>query len=185
MEIKIKCPHCGKILRLTDNPNINKAVFTCPVCKEKNKVGNCQRIVDAPIQNIASEETQYSFHSFSAAGGDETQFIGAQSKQPNVGVLVDNGGKTYKLTFGVSTIGRKATTSIALVQIDTDDRTMSRNHAIIEVKAAGEQVIHILRNSANKNPSYINGTLIEGCDQFVLNNGDRIKMGMTELTFKK
>lgn len=143
------------------------------------------RIIDAPKSNIASEETQYSFSSFSANDSEKTQYVGSLSQQPNVGALVDNGGRKYKLSLGVSTIGRKATTSIALVQIDTDDRTMSRNHAVIEVKAIGGQVVHILRNSANKNPSYINGTLIDGSDQFVLNNGDHIKMGMTELTFKK
>lgn len=82
-------------------------------------------------------------------------------------------------------IGRKATTSSASIQIATDDRTMSRSHAIIEVRNAGGQTIHILRNGANKNPSYLNGSIIARQDQLILNNGDHIKMGNTELTFKK
>ena len=41
-EIKIKCPTCGKVLRLQDAPNINAAFFTCPVCEEKHVVGKCQ-----------------------------------------------------------------------------------------------------------------------------------------------
>ena len=45
-EIKIKCPTCGKVLRLKDVPNINAAFFTCPVCKEKHIVGKCQRYVE-------------------------------------------------------------------------------------------------------------------------------------------
>lgn len=185
MEIKIKCPSCGKILRLADNPNINNAVFTCPVCKEKHKVGNCQRITNAPVQNIASEETQYSFQSMSAGGVDETMIAGSTTKVLTPGRLVDNFGRSYTLNLGVSTIGRKAVTSIALRQIDTDDRTMSRNHAIIEVKASGGQLIHIIRNSANKNPSYLNGKIIEANDQLILNDGDRLKFGSTELIFKK
>lgn len=40
-EIKIKCPTCGKVLRLQDAPNINAASFTCPVCEEKHVVGKC------------------------------------------------------------------------------------------------------------------------------------------------
>ena len=28
-EIKIKCPTCGKVLRLQDAPNIDAAFFTC------------------------------------------------------------------------------------------------------------------------------------------------------------
>lgn len=183
MEIKIKCPKCGKILRLADNPNINNAVFTCPVCKEKNKVGICQRITDAPVQNIANEETQYFFQS-SAPSTEETQVAGSTMMRPEAGTLVDSYGRTYKLSLGVSTIGRHASSSIAAVQIRTEDRTMSRNHAIIEVKSVGGKTIHLLRHGAGKNSSYVNGTIMQAGDQFVLNDGDRMKFGMTELTFK-
>lgn len=106
---------------------------------------------------------------------------------PNVaiGSLVDVSGRIYSLRLGINTIGRKASTSTASVQIHTADRTMSRRHAIIDVRQAGGGIVHILKNGANKNPSYLNGTLIGRTDQFVLNNGDHIKMGSTELTFKK
>lgn len=183
-EIKIKCPKCGKILRLLDSPTINNATFTCPVCKEKHKVGECLRIVDAPKQNIASEETQYGFTPSASASGDETQIVGASQSQSKLGTLADNSGRAYPLAMGINTIGRKATTSTASVQINVEDRYMSRSHAIIEVKNAGGQTLHILRNGANKNPSYLNGTLVEANDQLILNNGDRIKLGMTELTFR-
>lgn len=182
-EIKIKCPTCGKILRLADNPNINNAVFTCPVCKEKHVVGNCQRIVGAPIQNIADEETQYFFPSRSISG-DETQIAESLKQQSGMGEFVDDYGRTYKLHLGVSTIGRKASSSVAAIQITTEDRYMSRNHAVIEVKNAGGKIIHILRHGAGKNSSYINGTIMQAKDQFVLNNGDRLTFGKTELTFK-
>lgn len=60
---------------------------------------------------------------------------------------------------------------------------MSRSHAIIEVYNQRGQIVHLLKNGANKNPSYLNGALISQFDQLILNNGDRIKMGSTELTF--
>lgn len=181
-EIKIKCPTCGKVLRLRDAPNINAATFTCPVCKEKHTVGMCQRYVEQarPIAlsgdetRIGSQPKQY--------GGDETQ-IGFSSRCA-VGAIVDRMGRTYQLRLGINTIGRKANTSTASVQIVTDDRTISRSHAIVEVENAGGKIVHILRNGANKNPSYLNGSLIGHDDQLILNNGDRIKMGNTELTFK-
>ena len=91
----------------------------------------------------------------------------------------------YQLCIGINTIGRKAVSSAASVQVATDDRTMSRSHAVIEVRNAGRQTLHILRNGANKNPSYLNGSVIGQKDQLILNNGDSIKMGNTELTFKK
>lgn len=197
-EIKIKCPTCGKILRLLDSPTINTATFTCPVCKEKHVVGNCQRLVERPKpQQSAGEETQYGPTASRMGGGEETQYAGNghsasgeetriySAPQPKIGALVDNLGRTYKLRLGINTIGRKASTSSATVQIDTTDRTMSRSHAIVEVRNAGGQLIHILKNGANKNPSYHNGSLIGPSDQMILNNGDRVKFGSTELTFKK
>ena len=196
-EIKIKCPTCGKVLRLQDAPNIDAAFFTCPVCKEKHIVGKCQRYVEQP-KSIAptGDETQYGGVYMQHLGGDETRMasevrqeycdetcIGGTSTA-RVGMLVDNKGASYQLCSGINTIGRKATSSSASVQIATDDRTMSRSHTIIEVRNAGGQTIHILRNGANKNPSYLNGSLIGQQDQFILNNGDHIKMGNTELIFK-
>lgn len=195
-EIKIKCPTCGKVLRLQDAPNINAASFTCPVCEEKHVVGKCQRYVEQPKPMVSSgDETRYGGAS-ARQGGDETR-IGSQpqcggsdetrigsASSPAVGVLVDNLGRTYQLRSGINTIGRKAASSPASVQIATDDRTMSRSHAVIEVSHAGGKTIHILRNGANKNPSFLNGSLIGQHDQLILNNGDRIKMGNTEMTFK-
>lgn len=172
-EIKIKCPTCGKVLRLKDVPNINAAFFTCPVCKEKHIVGKCQRYVEQPKPIASSgDETQYGGGFVQQSGGDETQ-IGPQPQYgggdetrtasascPTVGVLVDNMGSTYALRLGINTIGRSAASSTATIQIATNDRTMSRSHAVIEVSNAGGKTIHILRNGANKNPSYMNGVLI-------------------------
>ncbi len=182
MEIKIKCPTCGKILRLMDSPTINTSTFKCPVCGEKHTVGNCQRVVVKPKPPV-NEETQYEGNGASVSNPEETRIYSAPTPL-KVGTLVDNTGRTYKLQVGINTIGRQASTSSASVQIATSDRTMSRSHAIVEVRNAGGQIVHILKNGANKNPSHYNGTLIEPTDQFILNNGDRVKFGSTELTFK-
>lgn len=190
-EIKIKCPTCGKILRLADAPNINQATFTCPVCKDKHIVGQCQRIAIPPIGN-SGEETRIGGYSSSSAGeetriaggGDETR-IGSAPQQQEVGQLIDNYGKFYRLSMGTNTIGRKASSSTAMIQIDTSDRYMSRSHVVIEVRNMDGQIVHLLKNGANKNPSYLNGILIGASDQLILNNGDRLLLGKTELTFKK
>lgn len=197
MKIKVKCPSCGKVLILDDIPNIDKLSFTCPACKGKYLVGNCQRVVEKP-KPTTGEETQYAGQSKQPTIGEETQIAGCNnissgeetqiagvSSVVKAGSLVDNFGRTYQLRFGINTIGRKANSSTATVQIDTSDRTMSRSHAVIEVRNAGGQAIHILKNGANKNPSYHKGSLIGPADQMILNNGDRVKFGNTELTFKK
>lgn len=116
------------------------------------------------------------------SGGTDVTTVGPAPNR-KTGKLVDAMGRCYQLKQGSNTIGRKATTSSATVQIQTTDRTMSRSHAIIEVYNQRGQTVHLLKNGANKNPSYLNGALISQFDQLILNNGDRIKMGSTELTF--
>lgn len=185
-EIKIKCPTCGKILRLQDSPNINSASFTCPVCKEKHVVGKCQRVVPQPRPANMGEETHYGYDEKTkyAGKGEETD-ISESTFVPQVGSFVDMQGQKYQLAEGENTIGRKATTSPASVQIATADRTMSRSHAIVNVMNMGGNIVHILKNGANKNPSFLNGVLIGPSDQVVLNDGDKVKFGNTELIFKK
>lgn len=191
MEIKIKCPTCGKILRLNDAPNINASTFTCPVCKDKHRVGDCQRY--EPLPSTPSDETQIGGARQSSGGdetmvgrpkgGDETQ-VSHSPKPQAAGSLIDAVGRAYPLHHGVNTIGRRAATSPATVQIDTADRYMSRSHAVITVQQTATKTLHVLKNGANKNPSYLNGTLIGVTDQLILNNGDRLTLGKTTLTFK-
>ena len=184
-EIKVKCPTCGKVLRLEDEPNINLKTFTCPNCKEKHRVGNCQRYNPAPPPPAPSgEETQYGAVPPAKHSGGEETLVGAPVQQ-KVGSLDDGNGATYHLVMGFNTIGRKADSSTASVKIATSDRTMSRNHAVIEVREVNGKLLHILKNGANKNPSYLNDVQIAQDDQLILNDGDRIKMGSTVLTFKK
>lgn len=84
-EIKIKCPTCGKVLRLAECPNINASLFTCPVCHDRHVVGNCQRYVQPPAFTTA-EETRY--------GGMDHQCVGEETQvgslqRIKVGTLVD------------------------------------------------------------------------------------------------
>ena len=82
----------------------------------------------------------------------------------------------YTLSLGINTIGRKAQTSNATVQIDTDDLTMSRSHSIIEVrKLKTGGYIHYFSNAQNKNATYINSGLIENGDRIILHGGEIIK----------
>lgn len=182
-EIKIKCPTCGKILRLQDSPTINTATFTCPVCKEKHVVGNCQRFVEQPKpQQQAAEETQYGPALSHMGGGEETQIASAPIQ---IGSLVDNtNGTRYQLQLGANIVGRKATTSPATIQIVDNSGYMSRNHASIEVRNAGGKMLHIFKNTKNQNSSYVNDVLVQNGDQLILNDGDRLKLGEKKLTFK-
>ena len=95
-------------------------------------------------------------------------------------------GITYDLELGDNTIGRKAQTSKASLQIDTTDRYMSRQHARISVRRLPDGGLKsVLRNDQNKNDTLIDGQAIENGDEIRLTNGTRITMGHTTLTYKE
>ena len=105
-------------------------------------------------------------------------------KPLSAGKLVDMAGNTYPLSIGQNTIGRKAQTSNATIQILTNDRTMSRNHAVIYVENINGRMQHTLKNWENKNPTCHNNTPLLADDQDILNEGDQITLGKTIVTFK-
>lgn len=195
-ELKVKCPSCGKVFIIASQHGIETKTFTCTVCKTRSLIGPNLVVVKPKPASPAGEETQYGpsvrgcstgeetqYNPSGASRGEETVYNSSASQKP--AQLVDNFGRSYSLHPGINTIGRKANSSTATVQIAVEDKYMSRSHAIIEVRNAGGQLVYIMKNGANKNPSYLNGTLVGPSDQLILNNGDRIKLGYTELTFKK
>lgn len=192
-EITIKCPSCGKTLRLKEMPANENASFICPVCKEKHRVSSCKQM--QPKLSIANESTQYGplpapkrdnneETCFEAPKKDNNEETRAFNTLPKLGVLEDLQGHKYQLNKGVNTIGRKAKSSQAVIQIDDPDCFMSRNHASIEVRNTGVSTLYVLKNTFNKNRSYVNGSLVSTGDQMILNDGDRLKFGTKELIFK-
>lgn len=189
--IKIKCPTCGKVLIVQDAPGINNKSFICPVCKEKHILGKC-RIAEKP--RVTGEETEYTFNNQKPSTSEVTQYmsttgaVAEKAPETNVQVktcsLVDAGGKRYQLSSGINTIGRKASSSCATIQIEVDDCYMSRNHAVIDVRNVAGQIISIFKNGKNKNASMLNGNIVGETDQLILNAGDKIKLGETILTYE-
>ena len=77
-----------------------------------------------------------------------------------------------------------ASTSIADVQIDTDDLFMSREHSVINVRRLPNGGLKIdISNFKNKNTTKVNGYSLEPDDAIVLHDGDIIDMGSTTLSF--
>lgn len=133
----------------------------------------------APRQNYyqpANERTQYQQPRASMHRDEETQIgsVGGRAQ------LIDSFGKSYFLRPGQNTIGRMAASSTATIQIATDDTFMSRVHAIIEVQGNG----CYLMVEPNKNTVCINNSPINPYNNYLLNNGDHIRIGNTELTFR-
>lgn len=80
-------------------------------------------------------------------------------------------GRTFRLDKQIVTVGRSPTSDILL-----PDERVSGNHAIVKLTPAGLQV-HDLHST---NGTYVNDTAI---DSARLRDGDRLRLGNTELLF--
>ena len=82
-------------------------------------------------------------------------------------------------------VGRKAPSSQASLQIETNDRYMSRRHAKIEVKEVAGIRQAIISNDQNKNATYVDGQELQSGDAVILRDGSEIIMGKTHVIYKE
>lgn len=182
--VKIKCPNCGVQLTVKYFEGIEAKTVTCPVCKKANLFSNYKKVVpnNKPQSQTEDDATRPAY----TMRKDEKTTPG-QTPTGGIGRLImEDTGKSYQLTPGLNIVGRKAQTSTANIQLDTDDRTMSRSHCAIEVKKLSNgSYIHYLSNAKNKNATYINGQQLEDGDRIVLQGGEKIQMGDSNVKFMK
>lgn len=198
---KIKCPKCGVILEVKNSKNEEEKRIVCPKCKVGLKVRFPKpALKEEPKEEPLTAHTVYGPQvpkptpqndgatqlGGVVAGGvnnGSTQ-IASQKIVRQASLVCD--GITYDLELGDNTIGRKAQTSKASLQIDTTDRYMSRQHARISVRRLPDGGLKsVLRNDQNKNDTLIDGQAIENGDEIRLTNGTLITMGHTTLTYKE
>lgn len=142
--LKIRCPNDGAILMIRDVPNLDGAVITCPVCKQKIPFKKFKVIVDAPQgateyptshrPSVDDNDTEYPTHII--VKSNETELLGNYEK---IGVIRDALGSTYKLRLGENIIGRKSLQSKADIQLlcPKGSRRTSREHLLIKVEKDG------------------------------------------------
>ena len=172
--IKVKCPNCGVILEVTNVNNELQRRITCPGC-------NKGLIVKFPQPQKEDAKTQVNQGGGSTAE-DKTEIGGV--KKGIMSCALECNGKTYPLEIGENSVGRKATSSSADVQIETNDLYMSREHILITVRRLASGALKAdVRNHKNKNATRVNGQQLQPSDAIVLNNGDKIRMGETTVVF--
>ncbi len=181
---RIKCPNCETILDIKNSKDEAVKLITCPQCKATLKVKFKElNIMDAQTYYSGASkdgETKYGGYKDNV----ETQLHKGTSNVKAVYLNVD--GKSYPLSIGTNIVGRKGSTSQATVQIETSDHYMSRQHAkIVVTRLPDGRLKAVISNDHNKNITTIDGQdLLQG-DAIVLENGDRIVMGNTTVTFKE
>lgn len=172
-KLKIVCPNCKSLLEIGNAPGISDKMLTCPICSFRAKVAVYQQ------QTFGSRIRD--------ADNDEPTQVNFGMMDRTLGSLFF-GNKEFSLHKGENTIGRKAVTGHAEVQICDEngevDRYMSRQHAIIVIKDGGSGLEHHLKPTNPKNPIKVNGSPLTNEDIIVLQWGDKLTFGHTELTFE-
>lgn len=164
MEAKrIKCPNCHGMLEVTNPKNEAILLITCPNpnCKAKIRVqfDTCETIIE-------------------------------QSKKNEMvpGFLTYQGHK-LELMEGKNTIGRSSSKHEAKIELDTDDKSMSRLHCQIEVVKLKSNrmkaIISDLRTPEKivHRPLCVEDEPLAKEDRVVLTNGDVILLGKQKVHY--
>lgn len=171
---RIKCPNCGVILDVKNSHDETERLITCPGCKILLKV-NFK--ISEPLEAHTYYAPQVNHNS------TVTQLAQPLKKHSSLRLIYEN--HTYSLRMGINKVGRKSNSSVADIQIETNDRYMSRQHAIINVVRMTDDGLKVtLKNDQNKNQTVVNGQVVENGDEIRLTDGNNIVMGQTTILFK-
>lgn len=187
--IKIKCPFCGTVLSVKNQPGIEKKHVTCPICKNKYPFTEFKRVSPGATYNNEEPDTEYpeTDDTIRHSGNDKTE---TQLPQMNftLGRLKVVGTTTvFPLRTGRNVVGRKSEKSQADFKIDTaEKRAMSREHILIEVKKLPVKgfVHYVSLYKKEVNKTFIgNEPLVYG-DVLILGHGDVIRLPDATLKFE-
>lgn len=195
MQIKrIQCPQCQTVLDVKNQEDNLEKRINCPRCgtelivkfKPKSDPVEAHTFYARQKPRYDSGETQLGGmgNRYSASSEDETQLGRGQVNKAETNARLSLNGVTYTLKEGQNIVGRRASTSLATIQLATDDLSMSRQHVIINVTTLSDGTKKaVLSNYKNKNVTSINGFQIDSGDAIRLADGNTITMGRTTVVF--
>lgn len=183
--IHIKCPVCGKVIPVIDDPSNVKKVLTCPNCHEKVKFVDCKVVSPADAAAPEAPSPSPAHPQQTAKSTDATRIEIPPKREAKSGYFEDRmTGMRYDLPAGKHVLGRNASTSKADIPIETADRYMSRAHIRVDVSLGEDGLYHVyVSNAENTNPTLINGVTLQAGEVVGLKSGDVLKLGDTELKY--
>lgn len=162
-KFKIVCPSCRTVLEGDYADGIEQKSVRCPKCGQTRAFSAYR-----PYLNDEDKTELGDMPAVIAIGG--IRVAGSETMIP--------------LKSGRNSIGRKAGSSVAAIQIEDPTNSMSREHCFIDVIAMGGTVTHILSESPSaKNKTLLDGVRIEKSDRLVLKNGDKVTCGQVTFEF--
>lgn len=175
--ISVVCPNCRSRLSVQEVPDIQDKMLTCPICKYKAKVSVYQIGQAGKGGMGASDEA-------TRLPGS----LGHQIKTDTGQMRVLQTGQICELRMGSQVLGRLAQSGTADLQIGSDnyrDEYMSRRHVQIDVVKTALGVEHHLVEIGSKNIIQLNGKDIMRGDEIILNFGDKLTLGRTDVILEE
>ena len=180
----IHCPGCGARynLKAASLESVASQTFRCPKCRYACSLGRMMGSHGFPKGNMHT-------HIGGSAGRtpDEfgkTRIVGSASGE--VVLEVEGTGRNFRLGMGNYILGRDSDDSRASVKI-APDRYMSRQQAVLEIQPSrqpgGKPEARIINNSQT-NAIYVNERKLDNGMSIVLNNGDKLLLGMTKVNVR-
>lgn len=164
--LKIVCPSCKRTLTIRNTPGVEQKTLTCPVCQFK-----------APVKTYINAALNVRVPSADAPTEIVTDRKTAASGSPAV---LQAGGRVYRLAPGANTIGRKAQTGTATIQIEGDPY-MSRLQGTLYVEKTGATYRYTYEEAHAANHTVIRGTELAEGDVIAIAPGDALLMGDTSV----
>ena len=191
MEVKrVKCSNCGIILEVKNSKNEAVKLIMCPQCKAPLRVRfqpqqplEVETVLPGCQQRVTPQNDGETL-----LGGrqDSERTILSQGRQQGAATAcLVLAGQQYVLRQGANTVGRKAQTSQATLQLPVSDPYMSRHLQITVSVLPNGKLKAVISNDRNKNITSINGVELPHDEAIVLSNGDRIVMGKTTVVYQE
>lgn len=142
---------------------------------------------DGPTRYAGSRDDTVTDETLGPAGADPKTRTAACNINFTLGkLLVPSTGQSYRLKPGRNVIGRKAQSSSADFQIAGDDKRMSREHLVIEVKKErGKGFVHYISLFKERcNRTEVGRTMLEYGDCIILHHGDKVRLPGAEVKFE-
>lgn len=150
------------LLAIKASPNLERAVITCPVCKQRSPYTAYKPVSNTPQVVVDEQKTNIM---------SKTQYCAGRL------VFMTDDIADVELSEGRHIIGRDSATSTADIRIPQCYKRVSREHLCIEVRRVNDSFKYILSLcKSDVNATFLNNIQIEAGDQLVLGNGDIIKL---------
>lgn len=194
MEVKrVKCSNCGIILEVKNSKNEAVKLITCPQCKAPLRVRFQPQQpleVETVLPGVSPPSSAWRHRTTARRCWEAARTASGPSsakdasRAPTACLVL--AGQQYVLRQGANTVGRKAQTSQATLQLPVSDPYMSRHHLQIVVSVLPNGKLKaVISNDRNKNITSINGVELPHDEAIVLSNGDRIVMGKTTVVYQE